>query len=147
VLSGTSGLLDVPYVPAGSAYDVEITLERRGGDDEVNIGLVAEGRPFSFVIDWGKGEATGISVVSGKRVFENETKVMGKQLVPRKPRQIVCAIRPTRVVVLMDGKEFLRWEGDAKQLSHPGRLKEQNLFLSTHESTVAVTRYVVIPRK
>lgn len=146
-LSGGNGSLDVPYIPPGSAYDVEIVLERRDGDDEVNLGLVVDGKPFAFVLDWGKGAANGLSVISGKAVFENESKIAGRQLVARKPRQILCAVRPDKIVILMDGKEFLRWEGDVKRLSHAGRVKEQNLWLWAHQSTILVTKYTLTPRK
>jgi len=147
-LIGGSGLLEAPYIPPTSVYDVEIVIERKTGDNEFNLGLVAEGKSFSFVVDWGKGEATGLSGVGGRRVYENESKVGGKQLLPRKPRTIICAVRADRVVVLLDGKEFMNWVGDPKQLSHPNRTgKEQNLFLSGFESTFLISKYVVTPRK
>jgi hypothetical protein len=147
-LTGGSGLLEAPYIPPTSVYDVEIVVERKTGDDEFNIGLVAEGKSFSFVIDWGKGGASGLSGVGGRRVYENETKVGGKQLIAKKPRTIICAVRSDRVVVLMDGKEFMTWVGDPKQLSHPSRTgKEQNLFLSAHDSSFSISKYIVTPRK
>ena len=147
VCTGGGGLCDLPYIPAGS-YDVEITIERRDGDDECHIGLVAAGKPFSVHIDWGKGSCSGLSAIDGKRVYENETKVDGKQLTNRKPRTFICAVRPDRIVVLVDGKELINWKGDPQKLSLPSRPeKSQNLFFSVHQSAYAVTKFVVTPRK
>lgn len=145
VLSGT-GTLELPYVPTG-AYDVEMVIERKEGNDECHIGLVAAGKPFSVQIDWSGGQCTGLSGVDGKRVFENETRTNGALLLARKARTIVCAVREAEVVVLVDGKEYLRWKGDPKRLSLSTRPeKEQNLFFSWNQSTFAVGRLVVTPR-
>lgn len=146
-LTGADGLLEIPYIPAGSSYDLELVIERREGEQEVNIGLVGSGKPFAFVLDWGKGSASGLSVISGARVYENESKVAGKQLLPKKPRHIVCSVRPNMVVIMMDGKEFLRWQGDVQKLSYIGRTKEQNLFLWFYQSTVTVSRLVLTSRR
>lgn len=146
-LVGHDGLLEIPYIPAGGSYDLELVLERKEGDQEVNIGLIGGGKPFAFILDWGKGSANGLSVISGARVYENESKIAGKQLLQKKPRHIVCSVRPNMVVITMDGKEFLRWEGDVQKLSYVGRTKEQNLFLWFYQSTVAVQKLVLTPRK
>jgi len=142
-----TGFLETPYVPPSSIYDVEFVVERKGGDSEFNIGLVAEGKPFSITLDWGRGECSGISVVNGTRIYENETRINGKQLTAKKPRQIIVAVRVDRIVVLLDGKEFINWVGSPKALSAVGRTKEQNLYLASHESAYSITKYVVTPRK
>lgn len=144
---GGTGMLETPYVPPSSIYDVEVVVERKSGESEFNIGLVAEGKPFSITLDWGKGECSGISVVNGTRIYENETRINGKQLTPKKPRHVIVAVRADCVVVLLDGKEFINWKGSPKALSAVGRTKEQNLFLSSHESAYSITKYVVTPRK
>lgn len=146
VCSG-SGLLEIPYIPVG-AYDVEVVVERRDGTDELHLGLVASGNPFSIQMDWGKGTCSGISTISGKNVFENETRTNGAVFVARKPRVILAAVRDGEVVVLLDGKEHLRWKGDVKALSLGTRPpKMQNLFLQWNESSFAISRYVVTPRR
>lgn len=145
VCSG-SGILEVPHVPPAS-YDVEILIERKEGEEECHIGLVAAGKPFSVQIDWSKGTCTGLSGVDGKRVYENETRTNGKLLSVRKPRTILCAVREDTIVVLVDGKEFIRWKGDPKRLSLSSRPeKEQNLFFSWNASSFSVSKYVVTPR-
>lgn len=141
------GLLEIPYIPATPSYDVEIGLERKDGDDEIVIGLVASGKPFSVTFDWGKGDATGMTCIGASRVFENETKVSGKQIPTRRPTTLKCAVREGRVVILVDGKTLIDWKGDTKQLSHPGRTKEQNLFFGIRNTTVILTKYVFTARQ
>jgi hypothetical protein len=147
VVCSGAGLLELPHVPVG-AYDVEVLIERRDGEDECHIGLVAAGRPFSVQVDWGKGQCTGLSGVDGKQVYENETRVNGRQLLPKKARTFVCAVRDDQVVVLADGKEILRWKGDPKRLSLGSRSdKLQNLFFSWNGASFALLKYTVTPRK
>lgn len=141
------GLLEIPYIPATTSYDLEIAFERKDGDDEIVIGLVSGGKPFSVTFDWGKGEASGLTCVGGGRVYENETKVSGKQLPARKSFTVKCAVREGRVVIMIDGKSVIDWKGDMKQLSHPGRTKEQNLFFSVRNTTVVLSRYVFTARQ
>jgi len=141
------GLLEIPYIPATPSYDVEIAFERKDGDDEIVIGLVSGGKPFSVTFDWGKGEASGLTCIAGGRVYENETKVPGKQLTARKPVIVKCAVREGRVVIMVDGKAVIDWKGDMKQLSHPGRTKEQNLFFGIRNTTVMVSRYIFTARQ
>jgi len=147
VVGSGIGLLEIPYTPTSGAYDVDIVLERKDGDDEIVIGLVASGKPFSVTFDWGPGQCTGLTCVNGGRVYENETKVAGKQVPVRKPMVVKCAVREGRVVILVDGKAIIDWKGDMKQLSHPGRAKEQNLFLCVRNSTVMISKYVFTPRQ
>jgi hypothetical protein len=145
VCSGT-GVLEIPHIP-NAAYDVELTVERREGEDELHVGLIAGGRPFSVQIDWSKGQCTGLSSIDGKLVFENETRTNGRLLPLKRCRTILCAVREDCVVVLVDGKEFLHWKGDPKRLSLGTRpAKEQNLFLAWNASTFAVSKYTVTPR-
>lgn len=145
VCSGT-GVLEIPHIP-GPAYDVELTVERREGEEEFHIGLVAGGHPFSVQVDWSKGQCTGLSSIDGKLVFENETRTNGRLLVPKKSRTIVCAVREDCVVMIVDGKEFFHWKGDLKRLSLSTRpAKEQNLFVTWNTSTFAISKYVVTPR-
>lgn len=141
------GLLEIPYTPPAGSYDVDIVLERKDGEDEIVIGLVASGKPFSVTFDWGKGDCTGLTNVNGGRVYENETKVTGKQIPTRRPMIIKCAVREGRVVIMVDGKAIIDWKGEMKQLSHPGRTKEQNLFLCVRNSTVVISKYVFTPRQ
>lgn len=141
------GLLEIPYIPATSSYDIEIFLERKDGDDEIIIGLISGGKPFSITFDWGKGDCTGMTVLGGTPIFGNETKVSGKQIPTRKQMGIKCAVRDGRVVVMVDGKTIIDWKGDMKQLSHPGRTKEQNLFFGVRNTTVVLSRYVFTARQ
>lgn len=147
VVGSGIGLLEIPYIPATSSYDVEILLERKDGDDEIIIGLVSAGKPFSVTFDWGKGDATGLTCIAGGRVYENDSKVSGKQLPARRAFTIKCAVREGRVVIMVDGKTIIDWKGDMKQLSHPGRTKEQNLFFGIRNTTVALSRYVFTARQ
>lgn len=141
------GLLELPYVPATASYDVEISLERKDGDDEIVIGLVSGGKPFSITFDWGKGDATGLTCIGGGRVYENDSKVSGKQLPVKKPLTVKCAVREERIVVMIDGKTIIDWKGDIKKLSHPGRVKEQNLFFGIRNTTVVLTKYIFTARQ
>jgi hypothetical protein len=141
------GLLEVPHIPVGN-YDVELILERKEGKNEINIGLVAEGKPFAVTLDWSNGECTGLSAIDGRRVYENETRTNGAAIPMRKAVRITCAVRKDLIVLLIDGREHLRWKGELKRLSHPSRPdKNQNLFFGVVQSTVSITRFVVTPRE
>lgn len=141
------GHLEIPYIPATSNYDIEIALERKDGDDEIVVGLVVSGRPFSATFDWGQGQCSGLTSISGTPVFGNESKVVGKQLPAKRPFIVKCAVREGRVVIMIDGKSVIDWKGDMKQLSHPGRTKEQNLFFGVRNTTVVLSRYVFTARQ
>lgn len=135
------GIIEIPYIPATKNYDVDLALERKDGEDEISVGLVFGGQPFSVVFDWGRGECTGLTCVNGNPVYQNESKVVGKQILPKKPSTLKCAVREGRVVIILNGKTLIDWKGDVGTLSHPGRTKEQNLFFAIRNSTVSVSRF------
>lgn len=145
-LHGKDGLLETPFIPPGSSYDVEIVVERRSGNGTVSIGLAAEGRSFAFVLD-GDGSISGISVIGGRHVSKNKTRINGRQLLPGKPRHVVCAVRTGRIVVLLDRKQVVSWKGDLKTLSHWNRPKHNaNLWIAM-QGAIAVKRYIVTVRR
>lgn len=126
--------------------DVEIVVERRSGNGTVSIGLAAEGRSFAFVLD-GDGSISGISVIGGRHVSKNKTRINGRQLLPGKPRHVVCAVRTGRIVVLLDRKQVVSWKGDLKTLSHWNRPKHNaNLWIAM-QGAIAVKRYIVTVRR
>jgi hypothetical protein len=67
-----------------------------------------------------EGKYSGLGLIDGKNVDNNETTRLGGILPPRQPNRIAIEVRKNRVVVTVDGRQVIDWEGDVSRLETPG---------------------------
>lgn len=107
--------LQVPFEPPAN-YDVKLVAERKKGTDMLGIGLIVQGRQVMMVFDAYGRTATGLHLVDGQSVHDNETRYKDRIFVDGRPSVIVCRVRGNKVRVTADGKEILDWRGDSTRL-------------------------------
>jgi len=112
------GLVELPYVPPDE-YDLHLKIERYEENDSLVIGIASSGTQAQISIDQQEaaGSFSGLGLIDGKRIAENETKHQGSLLTNGKPSTVVCSIRKTGVAVQVDGKRIVHWKGDIRRTS------------------------------
>jgi len=110
--------LQVPYVPP-EEYDLTLIVERKAGNNSLNLGLSNGTRQFMVILDGGGPEGwgfSGIDFVDGKPFFDNTTTYAGP-LLPEKVRvKVNCAVRKSGVRVQVQDRSVIRWNGDVDKL-------------------------------
>ncbi|HLY76223.1 MAG TPA: hypothetical protein VKU80_19135 [Planctomycetota bacterium] len=138
---------DVHYVPP-EEYDVEVVVERSGGEGEFLLMLTGGGKHFGVNFDAGGG-VSGVRMVDGKGPDQNETGVPTKIFADKKPHKIVVAIRKEKIVALVDGKTIIDWKVDWNRVSSgsPANDKKNNVGFDTSNGTFKLTKAILTPRK
>ncbi len=118
----SSGLM-LPVIPYGD-YQLSLNFKRMGGGKEVMVTLPVKRRRVNLCIDWGGGQASGLSRVKGMQMHDagNPTRLKGKQLVDGQPSTLVVrvAFRGDDVTISsqLDGKPSVQWSGAVTDLEH-----------------------------
>ncbi len=128
-------------------YDFEARVERRQGS-AVGIGLVSGGRPFAVMVDSHYATLSGIDMIDGRRVQENEATWRGKALEDFKPAHVRVEVRCEGVRLLVDGRALVDWKGARERLSLPRDWATPNPrrpWVSAWSSVVRFSRISVTP--
>ena len=96
------------------------------------------GRRFLALLGFGETSprASALENVDGVNVAGNPTRVEGDVFVRGRPAEIVCTVRPGRVVVTVDGRPWIDWEGSPDRLSlgdYWRTPREEALFLGAYD--------------
>lgn len=117
-----SGLM-LPVIPYGD-YQLSLNFKRLGGGKEVQVSLPVKRRGVNLCIDFGGGQASGLSRVKGMQMHDagNPTRLMGKYLVDGRPSTLVVRVtfRGDDVTISsqLDGKPSVQWSGAVSDLEH-----------------------------
>lgn len=111
--------VQVPYSP-GDDYELRLVAARKSGGGGLFIGLVVDGRQTMVVIDGGGG--SGLHLLDGKTVEQNDTRHGGTVFADERPKTIVCTVHSARVRVAADGQTLIDWHGDPRRLSIEPRM-------------------------
>lgn len=140
--------LQLPYLPP-SEYDLRLTVERKGGDNSLNIGLSAGDRQFSMIVDGGKGgEFGGLDLVDRKPFFENMTTYRRIMLPVNERRTIVCSVRRAGVRVTIEDQKVVEWQGSFAALSLFGDWaipERRGMFIGAFSSAFEIHAILLIP--
>jgi len=143
--------LQVWYVPP-EEYDLRVVAERVEGTNSIVLGLVFGSRRFMVAIDaLYPNEVTprsGIELIDGKSIPDNETNVDGRQFENGKRSTIVASVRRQSVVVTVDGRKLIDWKADYARvgihvkwkMTHP-----QALWLGAFTSVYRVHELTLVP--
>lgn len=143
-----SSRLNIPATVPKS-YILSGTVERIGGNRQLNIGLLVDGHPCAIVIDADIMQNAGIDLLDGKRYFDNLNLVhrnyRSPLLPPNRRVPVRCVVTPDTIIVTCGDKEIIRWHGDPRRLSLLNDLIPPNysadernqLFLGSWESAFA----------
>jgi hypothetical protein len=145
----------VPYsrlllVPPPGEYDFIALVERKQGEDSLDLGLVADSRQFLAVIDgWTKGELTGIDLIEDKPFFGNPTTYGGRLLPRDKAVEIRCSVRKNRVTLQIDGKPIFDWPADFSKVRLYREWEVPNrssLFIGTYATRFQIRKLTLVDR-
>ena len=142
--TGNWDRLDIPYVPP-QEYDIEITAERKAGNDLLSVSLISGRRQFFVAFDRFGGTICGLGLIDGKEDFANETTVEQPIFADGRPHKLVCRIRRNGVKVTVDGDPLIDWRGSLDRLSIPDAGRTDGLGLTTLNSTYHVYDVVLKP--
>jgi len=143
--------LQIPYIPPAE-YTLTVITERKEGGDVFAIGLISSGRQFAAEIDGypQDGFRSGLSLLDGKPIPNNETTRKGQVIKNRNPTKIVYSVRKTGVTVTVDGKPLLSYKGDAKRLYRQNDWAvpdKRALFIGSVGNTWHITKLELTPIK
>ncbi len=103
--------LGVPYVMP-DLYDLTLTVERTSGTRGFGLVFPVQGQPAALVIDGQNASQTKLANGSGGQSTD-EPVFEGQLLFPNRPVEFFIQVRRGRISVAADGKEILKWKGDA----------------------------------
>ena len=133
--------LQLGYVPPPE-YDLRVVAERVEGGNSIVLGLVYGPRRFMVVVDALYPNETvprsGLELIDGKSIPDNETLVNGVQLQNRKRSTIVASVRADSVVVTVDGRKLIDWKADYQRVGLHVKWKmphPEALWLGAYTST------------
>lgn len=142
--------LQIQYVPPPE-YDLSMVVERKEGENDFALGLVAEGKQFCLRLDGWQSAWSGMDLIDGQDASQTQNHVAGRFFTNGKPRMIAVSVRKEWLRVTVDGKEFLSLKGDwasRMSLQTPFAVKDPRyLFLASSQGTYQVSRVTLTPRK
>lgn len=129
--------IEIPYTPA-EAYRLTVIAEPLDDPNGLTLGLRMGGRRFLALLGFGETSprASALENVDGVNVAGNPTRVEGDVFVRGRPAEIVCTVRPGRVVVTVDGRPWIDWEGSPDRLSlgdYWRTPRDEALFLGAYD--------------
>lgn len=142
--------LQLPSLPP-LEYQLSLTVRRGTGDRAFVVGLVAGGRQVGLALDWWgarNGSGGGLTLVDDKDWSENQTRFDTICLPADTDVTIDCSVGRDRVIVAVQGKQLIGWQGDPNRLQLPNHFRVPNpdcLFVGTFGSAFALKKIVVQP--
>jgi len=140
---GDIAYVQLPYVP-GDEYDLTVVAQRKEGGNSLNIGLVvgsgASKHQGMVVLDGGPGgDGSGVGTAGAQ----------GKQM-PDGGRAytVVCLVRKNGVVIQIDGKKILDYQGDLAALNIGSQWvlpAKDALFVGSWTTSYQFSRITVTP--
>lgn len=136
--------LQLSIVPR-SDYFLDVDVERLVGTGDLRFGIVVDGNPTSVVIDGTSRLVSGLEYLMGRSLSDQlpEETWRGPALPYGAKTRIRIAVRKNRVIVELNGREGLFWEGEANtlSLSPDWQLAEPNrLWIGCSETTFRISR-------
>jgi serine/threonine protein kinase/WD40 repeat protein len=118
----TFARLQVP-IELPPEYDLQIKLNVDGKSElqpTLVLGLAASGNSFNIVLDASDGRC-GLDLLGGLRYNdeENPTSRAVRALDVGKQNVVKCRVRSSGIVVLCNGMQIMKWQGDLQDLAVP----------------------------
>jgi hypothetical protein len=123
--------IQIRYLPPPE-YRLELTAERTGRPEALEIGLKTGARQFVVCLDGFGGGRSGLYFLDNRQYFENETAHKGQLFADGRPHTILCEVRKDGVTVQCDARPVIHWQGAAERLTltpQAGIPDERLLFL------------------
>lgn len=108
--------LQFPYTPP-LEYELHVDLELAQRLSRTSLGLLVGPSRASFVIEKYPSRNAGLELIDEKKFQQNETAVTGAGFDVGEVVSIVCRVRPTNIIVLLNGRQIIDWKGEPQQLS------------------------------
>lgn len=116
--SGQLFRLQIPY-QAPEEYDLTLSVTRRSGAGSLLIGMTAKGTQFNAAFDTWNGKENYLENYDGGVPPERNATTFrsGYLFTQGQARTVVCSVRKKGVLITVDGKKAIDWEGDYKHLT------------------------------
>jgi len=112
--------IEMPVVPAGN-YELEVKFVRVSGLS-VNVIFPAGSKSVDLCMGW--GDTSGLEMINGKNILNNETRVRPANIENGQPYtvniRVIADEARAEITVALDGKPYIKWAGPQQALSpHP----------------------------
>jgi hypothetical protein len=109
--------LQLPYSPPDE-YRLTVVLEPLDDPNGLLLGNVVGGNQFASLFSYRtpNGYASAVENIDGRNVG-NETTVRGSVFTRGQMSQLVVTVRKTGVSMMVDGRQFINWQGKSDRLS------------------------------
>ncbi len=140
----------IPFLPP-EEYLLDVAAGRASRKDGgLFLGLVLGGQRFGVTINTilAGAIASGLELVDGRRVDNNETTVAGYPLGDSEAFTIRVVVRKSRITVSIDGRLIIDWHGDPSRLAPyhwQGDFDENVLALSSYDTVYRITKMQITP--
>lgn len=124
-MKAVDGVLPIDLSPPTN-YVLEASVERQKSTDTARLGfgLRSGKQKFSFLLDYVHGTPgsvpwSGLAMVDGKDVGQNETGVQQSLLSTEGPHTIRIEVHSNAVIATVDGRTIVDYRGDMTRLTRP----------------------------
>jgi hypothetical protein len=142
--------IEIPYQPSAE-YQLHAIVEPLDEPNGLLLGQRSGEHRFAVLVNYALGDgepASALEDIDGLNVLRNDTTLRARLLQKNKLSQIVCTVRQQSVVVLCDGVEIIRWQGDAVRLSlsdYWNTPQETALFVGAYDCRYRIHQLTLIP--
>jgi hypothetical protein len=120
ITSQSRGRIVIP-VMLPESYELQMSFTRASGQEHLGIILPAGGSRCMVSLSHNGGAASGLAIINGKAIADNETAVRPGTLANAKEHalDVKVVIRADRaeITVLLNGGPYIHWEGPQSALS------------------------------
>ncbi|MBD3675832.1 MAG: hypothetical protein HUJ26_20175 [Planctomycetaceae bacterium] len=152
LLSANSRQISELYIPYSlpERYIIKAKLKRESGRGAFGFGITMGKEQTSLILDgWGK-RFSGLHKLDGREASfpENPTRVEKMLFTDGKESEIQIIVLARQIIVVLDGQEIIRWEGDPQQLKRTSptpRGREQMPYLYSVRTKWSLSQFEITP--
>lgn len=140
-----SPVFQFPYTPPAE-YELHANVVPADTSGNFTIGLIVGTSRVGFLVEHGQ-KVSGLDTIDRKGYSGNPTTKSNLPGLGRgEPIAVLCRVKPSGVVVTLDGKTVVDWTGNPSQLrSTRGGPDRTKLSLQTNGPGLRITKFDVIP--
>jgi|GEM_PF-3500642 len=150
LLSPASGVsrLRIPFAPP-EEYQLSLIVDRKEGDNSLNIVLVSGEVQFAVLLDARGGRVSGLHLVDDLTVMANPTTHDGSVFSNNEPAAVVITVRKSGVKVTSDDKVIVDFKGKLSRLSMDTsageKLDKTAMYIGALDSNYLISRMELTP--
>jgi hypothetical protein len=141
------GRLQLSCVPP-EEYDLKLRVTRKRGAGSLDLGIALGGVQGALVLDGEDGTLSWVVRAGTLTAEGNDTARSARIFRWNRPTSLQVSVRKEGISVAAEGKEILRWKGDAKELAIPPGFAVPNgqcLVLGSRDTIFRIDEFILVP--